>query len=83
MAAGLPIIATTSEGALEILEDGITGRLVPTDDPETLARAINELLDNRLECSRLAHNAQRVARERYSLARMAHDTERLYREALA
>jgi glycosyltransferase involved in cell wall biosynthesis len=82
MAAGLPIIATTSEGALEILEDGITGRLVPTDDPETLARAINELLDNPTECSRLAHNARRVARERYSLARMAHDTERLYREAL-
>jgi glycosyltransferase involved in cell wall biosynthesis len=83
MAAGLPIIATTSEGALEILEDGITGKLVSTDDPETLARAINELLDNRLECSRLADNAQRVARERYSLARMARDTERLYREALA
>jgi glycosyltransferase involved in cell wall biosynthesis len=83
MAAGLPIIATRSEGALEILEDGSTGKLVPADDPEVLAQAINHLLDNPLECSRLGQKAQRVARDRYSLARMASDTERVYREVLA
>jgi len=83
MAAGLPIIATRSEGALEILEDGATGKLVPADDPEVVAQAINDLLDNPLECSRLGQNAQRVARDRYSLARMASDTERVYREVLA
>lgn len=83
MATGLPIIATASEGALEILEDGISGRLVPTDDPEAMAQAINELLDNPLECSGLASNAQRIARDRYSLKRMANDTERVYREVLS
>jgi len=83
MAAGLPIIATRSEGALEILEDGATGKLVPADDPEVVAQAINDLLDNPLECSRLGQNAQRVARDRYSLARMASDTERVYRKVLA
>ena len=82
MAAGLPIVATASEGAQEIIEDGITGKLVPTNDPEALAQAINALLDDPLECSRLARNAQLAARERYSLARMANDTERVYREVL-
>ncbi len=82
MAMGLPIIATRSEGASEIIEDGVTGKLVPLDDPEALAHAIIDLLDNPTESSRLAHNAQRVARDRYSLARMARDTERLYREVL-
>ena len=82
MAAGLPIVATASEGALEIIEDGITGKLVPTGDPEALAGAINALLDDLLECLRLARNAQLAARERYSLARMATDTERVYREVL-
>ena len=82
MAAGLPIVATSSEGALEILEDGITGKLVPTGDPEALAEAINNLLADPLECSRLGRNAQLAARERYSLARMASDTERVYREVL-
>lgn len=83
MAAGLPVVATSSEGALEIIEDGTTGRLVPADDPEALAQAINDLLDDPLERARLGNNAQRVARERYSLKRMAKDTERVYCEVLA
>jgi len=82
MAAGLPIIATASEGALEILEDGVTGKLVSIDDPEALAEAISDLLEDPLECSRLGHNALNVARDRFSLARMASDTERVYREVL-
>jgi len=83
MAAGLPVIATASEGALEIIEDGVTGKLVPIDDAEALAQYINVLLDNPHERSRLSHNAQLAARERFSLERMARDTERVYRELLA
>jgi glycosyltransferase involved in cell wall biosynthesis len=83
MAAGLPVVAAVSEGAMEIIEDGFSGKLVPTDDPEALAQAINDLLDNPLERLRLGHNAQLAARERYSLARMACDTEQVYREVLA
>ena len=83
MAAGLPVVATASEGALEIIDDGITGRLVPANDPEALAHAINDLLDDPQERARLGHNAQRVARKRYSLKRMAQDTERVYSEVLA
>jgi len=83
MAAGLPIVATSSEGALEIIEDGYTGKLIPAGDPEALAQVINKLLDDPRECSRLGGNAQLAARERYSLSRMASDTERVYREVLA
>jgi glycosyltransferase involved in cell wall biosynthesis len=83
MAAGLPVIATASEGAMEIINDGFSGKLVPLDDSEALAAAINDLLDNPLERSRLGHNARLAARERYSLARMASDTEQVYREVLA
>jgi glycosyltransferase involved in cell wall biosynthesis len=80
MAAGLPVVATASEGALEIIEDGLSGKLVPVGDPEALAKAINDLLDDPLERSRLGHNAMCAARERYSLARMVSNTERVYRE---
>ena len=82
MAAGLPVIATASEGALEIIEDGHNGKLVPTSNPESLARVINDLLDNPHERSRLGCNAQIAARERFSLQRMTTDTERVYREVL-
>lgn len=83
MAAGLPVIATASEGASEIIEDGVTGKLVPIDDADALAHTINALLNSPVERLRLSHNAQLAARERYSLQRMARDTERVYREALA
>jgi glycosyltransferase involved in cell wall biosynthesis len=83
MAAGLPVVATASEGASEIIEDGVSGKLVPVDDPAALAEAINDLLENPHERSRLARSAMHVGRERYSLARMASETERVYREVLA
>jgi glycosyltransferase involved in cell wall biosynthesis len=80
MAAGLPVVAAASEGALEIIEDGHSGKLVPLDDAESLAQAINDLLDDPAERFRLGHNAQLAARQHYSLERMASDTERVYRE---
>jgi glycosyltransferase involved in cell wall biosynthesis len=83
MAAALPIVASASEGALEILEDGFSGRLIPVDDPEALAQAVDDLLDAPLERSRLGRNALLAARERFSLERMAGDTECVYREVLA
>lgn len=82
MAAGLPVVAAASEGALEIIADGVTGKLVPVDDAEALAQAINDLLDNPLERSRLAQNARLAARARFSLTRMTTDTEQVYREVL-
>lgn len=83
MAAGLPVVAAASEGALEILEDGHSGKLVPVGDHEAMAQAINTLLDDPLERARLARNAQLAARERFSVSRMASNTERIYREVLA
>lgn len=83
MAAGLPVVAAASEGALEIIEEGVSGKLVPVDNPESLAEAINALLDDPAERSRLGRNAMLAARQRFSLARMASDTERIYREVLS
>lgn len=83
MAAGLPVVATASEGAQEIIEDGHSGKLVPVDNAESLAEAINSLLDDPVERSRLGRNAQFAAQQRFSLARMARDTEQVYREVLA
>lgn len=82
MAAGLPIVAAASEGALEILEDGVTGKLVPPNDPESLAEAINNLVNDPVERLRFGRNAQ-LAAQRYSLTQMASETERVYGEVLA
>jgi glycosyltransferase involved in cell wall biosynthesis len=81
MAAGVPVIATASEGAREILEPNQTGRLVPIGDVEAMAKEITELLEDGGERDRLARNAQSAARERFSLERMVDETEKLYAEA--
>jgi glycosyltransferase involved in cell wall biosynthesis len=44
MAAGLPVVATDVGGVAEAVEDGETGFLVPTADPEAFARALDRLL---------------------------------------
>jgi glycosyltransferase involved in cell wall biosynthesis len=80
MAAGVPVIATRSEGALEIIDDEQNGRLVPIADPDALATAIDQLLSDFEECERLSENARRVVRERFSLGRMLDATEQVYRE---
>ncbi len=44
MAAGLPVVATRTGGLPEVVVEGETGRLVPPEDPEALARALADLL---------------------------------------
>ena len=46
MACGIPVIATRSGGPEEILEDG-AGILVPTDDPEAIARAVDDVTSSK------------------------------------
>lgn len=82
MAAGVPVIATASEGAREILEDQQSGILVSIGDVAALANAICEVLANAEQRQRLAANAGRVARERFSLERMVTSTEQVYEEVL-
>ncbi|MCA1635747.1 MAG: glycosyltransferase [Acidobacteria bacterium] len=38
MASGLAVVATATDGAREIIEDGLTGSLVPVADPNSLAQ---------------------------------------------
>lgn len=45
--AGKPVVTTRTCGAAEIIEDGVTGRLVPPEDAEALAVAICESLDDK------------------------------------
>lgn len=82
MACGVPMIATMSEGAREILEDGVTGQLLPSGNPEELAGAIVRLLDDGERRKSLSDRALRVVRDRFTLELMVSATEQLYGRVL-
>ena len=69
MLAERPVIATRAGGAVEIIEDGVTGRLVPPDDPISLGRALDEVLHDPSHATALARSGARMATHRFSLNR--------------
>jgi glycosyltransferase involved in cell wall biosynthesis len=77
MACGLPVIAFDCPyGPADILGSGEGGMLVPPEDVDALAAAIDRLLDSPAERARLTAGAGHVA-ERFSLDRIALDYARL------
>jgi starch synthase len=47
MAVGTPVVATRVGGIPEVVQDGVTGRLVAPGDPGALAGAVLEVLERR------------------------------------
>ncbi len=82
LACGCPVVATDVGGNRELVRNGETGLLVPPEDPGALARAILDLLRDRLLAERLAGAGARFVRENLTPQRMIDETERLYRDIL-
>jgi glycosyltransferase involved in cell wall biosynthesis len=81
-ACGVPVVATATEGAREIVADGATGWIVPIGDVRALASAVALMLRYEELRRSLGSRARSVARERFGLERMVAETERVYAEAL-
>jgi glycosyltransferase involved in cell wall biosynthesis len=62
MQAGAPLIASAIPGLPEELVHGVTGILVPPEDPIALARAIDQIVSNSAEAERLGHAAAEASR---------------------
>ncbi|HET6669922.1 MAG TPA: glycosyltransferase family 4 protein [Pyrinomonadaceae bacterium] len=80
MAAGVATVATDTAGAQEIIEDGSSGVLIPIGAIPTMAEAIRQLLIDPQRRKKLAEEARRRVRERFSLERMVDETESVYAE---
>jgi glycosyltransferase involved in cell wall biosynthesis len=65
MALGTPCISTDVTGIPEVLQEGITGLMVPQHDPLALANAIAHLLGDANLRVRLAGNARRLIEEEF------------------
>jgi glycosyltransferase involved in cell wall biosynthesis len=78
MACGKPVVGTRAGGIPEVVDDGVTGYVVPTHDAKSMAEAIVHLLrDPDLRARMGAAGLTRV-RERFSLERMIEATRAVY-----
>jgi glycosyltransferase involved in cell wall biosynthesis len=82
LACGVPVVATATEGAREVVEDGRTGSIVPIADADALAAAVVSLLRDDERRFAFGACASESARLRFGLERMVEETEHVYAEAL-
>jgi glycosyltransferase involved in cell wall biosynthesis len=76
MSVGTPVVATDCGGPGEILDDGNTGLLVPTDSPSALRSAISDIRERPALADQLRNQAAESLDE-YKLSRVADEVEEL------
>jgi len=82
MALSRPVVATNVGGIPEMIEDGVTGLLVPPHDAPALGAAILRLLDDHPLADMLARNAHDLVHERFCVELMVRAIESIYDEAV-
>jgi glycosyltransferase involved in cell wall biosynthesis len=82
MASGLPVIATAVGGIPSIIEDGVTGMLVPPEDSAAIGHALRELALRPDDFRPLGVQAAHVARCRFGMSPMLDAYEHAYETAL-
>ena len=83
MACETPVVASAVGGILEVVEDGVTGVLVPPGRPGELADALRRVLADPAMARAMGHAGRRRVEERFSWASVAERTERVYADAIA
>lgn len=87
MATGTPVVGTAVGGVPDVVEDGVTGRLVPSGDAGALAYAMALALagegPDREATREMAARARERVRETYTAERLVRDITALYERLLS
>jgi glycosyltransferase involved in cell wall biosynthesis len=81
MALSRPVVASNIGGIPEMVEDGVTGLLVPPADPMALASAITRLLADHQLADMLGRAGHDLVHERFCVERMVGAIETIYAAA--
>jgi glycosyltransferase involved in cell wall biosynthesis len=82
MAARVPVIATRAGGPAEVIEHGVNGLLIPSQQPAALARALEQFLGDPRLRRRLGDAGRLAVEQRFSATRTADAVEQIYQELL-
>ena len=81
--AKLPVVASAVGGIPEVVVDGETGMLVPSEDVNALANAINKLYQNPYTCHVMGKAGYRHIRKNFSIENNSQHFSHLYRKLIA
>jgi glycosyltransferase involved in cell wall biosynthesis len=76
--SGVPIIATKVGGLPDLVQEGVSGRLVPPRNPQAIAEAILAALQNRAETQRFAVAGHEMTRDLFDVERTASEVAQIY-----
>ena len=82
MAASLPVVATRVGGNPEAIEDGVTGLLVPPENPDALAHALKELLSDSERSWAMGVAGRQLATREFSNERVTNKVAGIYHRLL-
>lgn len=83
MAMGVPAVCTAVGGLPEMVDDGVTGRLVPPRDPAALAAGIVDVLGDEERRRRMGAAARLRLEREFTLGRCAAEAGAMIAEAVA
>ena len=78
MSLSKPVIATDAGGPREIIESGVTGILIPPNDPAALARALERLFENWPEALQMGKRAREHVKQHFTVEENVSKTEAVY-----
>ncbi|NLG84360.1 MAG: glycogen synthase [Firmicutes bacterium] len=82
MACGRPVVASNIGGIPEVVADGITGLLVPPEDPGALAAAVRRILADPGKAAGMGAAGRRRVEEEFTWEKVARKTLEVYAEAV-
>lgn len=82
-AMGLPIVATNVRGCRQVVDEGVTGLLVPARDPPSLAAAVEALAVDPRRRAAMGEAGARKAQREFDERRVVDLTLRVYEDLLA
>ena len=80
LALSRPVVATNVGGIPEMIDDDVTGLLVPPSDPVALASAIVRLLSDHQYADVLGRRGHDLVHERFCVEQMVRSIEAIYQE---
>lgn len=83
MAMGKPVVATAVGGVTEIIENGISGKLVPPEKPHLLVQPLVDLLNDSNLYRRLSIGGKRRVQKYFSIQERIKSLQKLYDEVLS